>query len=207
MKTALRLLGVLSLATLTFVGCHELGHVDGLGDYGGFGSSDVVGEVDYVDTRAREIEVRTDSGRTSVVRYDDKTQVVYRQRNYSVADLERGDYIAAQTQQDRDGRIYTDSITVRESVQDRGDQRGGNRLDHTEGRVEYVDQPVLRPPRARRDEKRSELLVGNIAPGLVTLDNVGIGIDGRHDCPPLRAPERANFCRKVTPFKIDRQIE
>ncbi len=76
----------------------------------------------------------------SVVRYDDKTQVVYRQRNYSVANLERGDYIAAQTQQDRDGRIYTDSITVRESVQDRGDKRGGNRLDRTEGRVEYVDQ-------------------------------------------------------------------
>jgi hypothetical protein len=62
----------------------------------------VVGEVDYVDTRAREIEVRTDSGRMSVVHYDDKTQVVYRQRNYSVANLERGDYIAAQTQQDRD---------------------------------------------------------------------------------------------------------
>ena len=60
----------------------------------------------------------------SVVRYDDKTQVVYRQRYYSVANLERGDYIAAQTQQDRDGRIYTDSITVRESVQDRGDKRG-----------------------------------------------------------------------------------
>jgi hypothetical protein len=82
----------------------------------------VVGEVDYVDTRAREIEVRTDSGRMSVVRYDDKTQVVYRQRNYSVANLERGDYIAAQTQQDR------------------GDKRGGNRLDRTEGRVECVDQ-------------------------------------------------------------------
>jgi len=140
MKTALRLFGLLSLATLTFVGCHELGHIDGLGDYGWFGSSDVVGEVDYVDTGTREIEIRTDSGRMSVVRYDDKTQVVYRQRNYSVADLERGDYIAAQTQQDRDGRIYTDSITVRESVQDRGDKRGGNRLDRTEGRVEYVDQ-------------------------------------------------------------------
>jgi hypothetical protein len=25
-------------------------------------------------------------------------------------------------------------------VQDRGDKRGGNRLDRTEGRVEYVDQ-------------------------------------------------------------------
>ena len=160
MKTALRLLAVLSLATLTFIGCHELGHVDGLGDYGGFGSSDVVGEVDYVDTRAREIEIRTDSGRMSVVRYDDKTQVVYRQSNYSVANLERGDYIAAQTQQDRDGRIYTDSITVRESVQDRGDQRGGNRLDRTEGRVEYVDQ--RRGTFELRDQ-RNRLIIVSVA--------------------------------------------
>jgi len=160
MKTALRLLGVLSLATLTFVGCHELGHVGGLGDYGGFGSNDVVGEVDYVDTRAREIEIRTDSGRMSVVRYDDKTQVVYQQRNYSVASWERGDYIAARTQQDRDGRIYTDSITVRESVQDRGDKRGGNRLDSAEGRVEYVDQ--RRGTFELRDQ-RNRLIIVSVA--------------------------------------------
>ena len=139
MKTALRLLGVLSLATLNFVGCHELGHVDGLGDYGGFGSSDVVGEVDYVDTRAREIEVRTDSGACR------SSATTIKLKSLPAAQLFRRqfgtrDYIAAQTQQDRDGRMYADSITVRESVQDRGDKRGGNRLDRTEGRVEYVDQ-------------------------------------------------------------------
>jgi len=153
MYLASRLLGLLSLATLAFTGCHELGHVDGLGDYGSSGS-EVVGEVQYVDTRAREIEIRTDSGRTSVLRYDDNTQLVYQQRNYPVANLERGDYVAARVQQDRDGRYVTNSITVRESVQDRGHSGGGRgRLDRAEGRVEYVDSRrgtfEIRDPRNR----------------------------------------------------------
>jgi hypothetical protein len=140
MKSATRLLGTVLLAALAFAGCHELGHIDGIGDYGGSGTSNIVGEVENVDPRAREIEVRTDSGRKTVLLYDDRTQVVYQQRNYPVANLERGDYIAARTQQNRDGRNYTDTITVRESVQDRGDRRGGGgRLDRVEGRVEYVD--------------------------------------------------------------------
>jgi hypothetical protein len=139
MKAATRLLGIVFLAAVAFAGCHELGHIDGIGDYGGLGTSDIVGEVENVNPRAREIDVRTDSGRMEVLRYDDRTQVVYRQRNYSVANLERGDYIAARVQQDRDGRSYTDTITVRESVQDRGSRGGGGRLDRAEGRVEYVD--------------------------------------------------------------------
>jgi hypothetical protein len=66
--------------------------------------------------------------------------VVYRQRNYPVANLERGDYIAARVQQDRDRRDYTDTITVRESVQDRGGRSsGGSRFDRVDGRVEYID--------------------------------------------------------------------
>jgi exosome complex RNA-binding protein Csl4 len=139
MNRASRLFGLLSLATLAFTGCHELGHVDGLGDYGSSGN-EVVGEVQFIDTRAREIEIRTDSGLTSVVRYDDNTQVVYRQRNYPVANLERGDYVAARVQQDRDGRYSTNSITVKESVQDRGSSTGGRGgLDRAEGRIEYVD--------------------------------------------------------------------
>jgi exosome complex RNA-binding protein Csl4 len=110
-----------------------------LGNYGSLGS-DLVGEVENVDTRAREIQIRTDSGRSSVVRYDDRTQVIYQQRNYSVANLEPGDYVAARVQQDRNGQNYTDTITVREGVQDRGNKRGSARLDRIEGRIEYVDQ-------------------------------------------------------------------
>jgi hypothetical protein len=145
MKLATSFLGIVLLSALALAGCHELGHIDGVGDYGGTTNPnrDVVGEVQYVDPRAREIEVRTDAGRTAVLRYDDRTQVVYRQRNYPVANLERGDYIAARVQQDRDRRDYTDTITVRESVQDRGGRSSGrsgsSRFDRVDGRVENID--------------------------------------------------------------------
>ena len=137
MKLAASLFGLLSLTLLGLTSCHELGHVDGLGGYGD-PDGNLVGEVRYVDTRARQIELRTESGRTQHVRYDNQTKVVYRQRDYAVPHLEPGDYVAMRTQQDRDGRYYTDLITVRESVQDRS---GSNRtrLDRLEGRVEYID--------------------------------------------------------------------
>ena len=136
MSTIKQLSIVLALALFALTGCHEVGHMDGPGDYGSSGN-EVVGEVMNVDTRAREIEIRADSGRTRRIAYDNNTQVIYRQRNYSVANLERGDYVAARVQQDRDGRYYTDTVTVRDSAQDRGTI--GGRLDRTEGRVEFVD--------------------------------------------------------------------
>lgn len=139
MRIKNRIFGVLVLAALALTACDELARVGDLGNYGSLGS-DLVGEVENVDTRAREIEIRTDSGRTSVVRYDDRTQVIYQQRNYSVANLEPGDYVAARVQQDRNGQNYTDTITVREGVQDRGNRRGSARLDRIEGRIEYVDE-------------------------------------------------------------------
>jgi exosome complex RNA-binding protein Csl4 len=139
MKTRKRIFGILVLAAVALTGCDELARVGDLGNYGSLGS-DLVGEVENVDTRAREIQIRTDSGRTSVVRYDDRTQVIYQQRNYSVANLEPGDYVAARVQQDRNGQNYTDTITVREGVQDRGNKRGSGRLDRIEGRIEYVDE-------------------------------------------------------------------
>jgi len=137
MRSTRRLLIVVALGFFVMAGCHELGHVDGIGDYG-TQSNEIVGEVQNIDTRSQQIEIRTDAGRTSLIRYDNNTQVIYRQRNYQVSNLERGDYVAARIQQDRDGRNYTDTVTVRESVQDRG-STGGARLDRIEGRVEYVD--------------------------------------------------------------------
>jgi len=128
---------VFALAILALAGCQELGRIGGLGDYGIIGN-EIVGEVMNVDSRGRQIEIRANSGRTSTVRYDNNTQVIYRQRNYAVANLEPGDYVAARVQQDRDGRYYTDTVTVRESAQDRG-YSGGGRLDRIEGKVEFVD--------------------------------------------------------------------
>jgi hypothetical protein len=142
-------IAMLFLSTLALAGCPEIGQIGDLGGLGGYGGPigrdrEVVGEVEAVDVRAREIEIRTDDRRTAVVRYDDRTQVLYRQRNYAVDNLEAGDYVAARIQQDRNGRDYTDAITVRESVQDRGGRLGGGRgtsrsYDQIDGRVEYID--------------------------------------------------------------------
>lgn len=128
---------VVVMAFFALAGC-EPGQWDRLGDYGSIGN-EIVGEISNVDTRARQIVIRTDSGRATTVRYDNNTQVIYRRQNYQVANLERGDYVAARVQQDRDGRYYTDSVTVRESAQDRGTATGGSRLDRIEGKVEFVD--------------------------------------------------------------------
>jgi len=137
MRATKHLAVVLALTFLVLAGCSEIGQFGLPGDYESI-SNDIVGEVRDIDTRAREIEIRANSGRTTRIRYDIDTQVIYRQRNYSVANLERGDYVAARVQQDRDGRNYTSTITVREAAQDRA-SIGGNRLDRIEGRIEYID--------------------------------------------------------------------
>ena len=167
MRAAKRLLGFLSLAILMLAGCPAVGPLD-TGGYGGL-NNDVIGEVQFVDARARELEIRTDSGRRSVLRFDNDTQVIYRQRTYPVSNLERGDYVAARVQQDRDGRLSTASITVRETAQDRGMGASvGNRLDRTEGRVENID--TRRGTFEIRDQRNRIVMVsiGFNAPRTVT---------------------------------------
>ena len=168
MKFTKLLLAFLGLAFFAVAGCDELGRIGDLGDFGGIGTgSDVIGEIQRVDSRARTIEIRADSGRTTMVSYDNNTKVIYQQKTYPVANLEPGDYVVARVQQDRDGRSYTDTITVREAVQDRGYSDGksggnsrGGRLDTVEGRVEYID-----PRRGTFEvrDQRDRLVVVSIA--------------------------------------------
>ena len=80
MRLTKPLLIIVALGFFVVAGCHELGHVDGLGDYGTL-SNEIVGEVQNIDARSRQIEIRTDAGRTSLIGYDNNTQVIYRQRN------------------------------------------------------------------------------------------------------------------------------
>lgn len=139
MKRLSRLFGFLTFSLLALTGCHEPGHLDGPGDYGSLGQNDLVGEVRRVDTRNRQIELRSESGRNVQVRYDNATRVVYRQREFAVSNLEPGDYVAMRAQEDRDGRLYADYITVREAAQDRGSGRANWRRDRLEGRVGYIN--------------------------------------------------------------------
>lgn len=151
MRITKRIWAFLSLALLGFTGCPALGPLEIPGSNV---NSDVIGEVQFVDNRTRELEIRTDSGRRTVLRFDNNTPVYYRQRTYPVSNLERGDYVAARVQQDRDGRLMVTDISVRETAQDRGMGASiGNRRDRTEGRVEYVDTRrgtfEIRDPRNR----------------------------------------------------------
>jgi hypothetical protein len=140
MKLAGKLIGFAALALIALAGCHEIGHVDDYQDYGGAGRNELVGEVREVDTRARAIELRSDNGRVWRVRYDNATRVIYGNRDGAARDLEPGDYVAMRGQRDGDGRYYADTITVRNSVQDRGGWFGRNtsRLDVLDGTVEQI---------------------------------------------------------------------
>src|SRR5262245_20740277 len=143
MKRTIPIFAFLSWSFLVLTGCAELSQIGFPGDYGNWGGSDLVGEVRDVDTRAREIELSTDAGRRFLVKYDNNTRVSYRQRDYAVANLEPGDYVAMRAQQDRDGRYFTDLITDKGSVQEgrghgqpSGVSGGKGRLERREGRVE-----------------------------------------------------------------------
>jgi hypothetical protein len=135
------LVGLFAIAT----GCSQLGAVGDVlgGAMGANQSGEIVGEVDNVDTRTQTITLRNERGQTATVAYDNRTRVIYQQQEYSVTNLERGDVIAVRAQQDARGNLYTDMISVRQSVQDRGGAggtgSGQQQVRQLEGQVGWVD--------------------------------------------------------------------
>jgi len=101
----------------------------GLGDLGGIlGSpsstqpSDVQGTVNYVDTQNQRIDLNVNyvnnlqtSQNAQSIYYDNRTKVVYQDRNYNVTDLERGDQISVRGY-NSSGRYVADTITVTRNV-------------------------------------------------------------------------------------------
>ena len=135
--TAFGVASAVALGGLTVSACHEVGHSDGPGDYSSVSQDELwSGEVREVNTRRREIDLRSDDGRTRTLTYDGSTRVVYRRSEYSVANLQRGDEVAVRVQ-DGPGRPYAELIRVRRSVQNRAD--AGDRLERLDARVEYVN--------------------------------------------------------------------
>lgn len=143
--------GALLLAlALGTTGCAGMGLEDILGGmtYPG-GDGEVRGEVQYVDERDREIEVRSGWGQGTRVEYSSDTDVIFRNERYSVRDLERGDRVSMRVQQGRNGRLYTDRIYVEQSVSAGSgssyprdgdwDDRSAGRVQRYEGRVEQID--------------------------------------------------------------------
>jgi hypothetical protein len=143
---------VLALAT-TAGGCAGYGWEDVLDGPGGYGyETDVRGEVRGVGSR--HIELRTDGGRNTRVRYDGRTDVRYGDRRYSVRNLDRGDQVVVRVDDRGHGERYARWISVRRSanadrVYDRRTddrrvpgRRGDDAYTRTsvEGRVGRVDR-------------------------------------------------------------------
>lgn len=102
---------------------------------------DLVAEVEWVDTSPREIHLRDNNGRSSVVRYDTSTRVIYREREYSVNQLEAGDIVAVEMKRGLLDGSYANLIRIQESVRDRGGitTRPGTGIQTLDGRVEQLD--------------------------------------------------------------------
>jgi hypothetical protein len=96
-----------------------------------------VAEVQSVDTRNQRIQVVTEAGQSGGVAYDQRTRVVYRNQDYPVTALERGDVVRMRVQ-DTGQVLYTDYILVEQSVRERTGQTGATQT--IEGRVGRVDQ-------------------------------------------------------------------
>lgn len=105
----------------------------------------VQGEVEYVNTRDKYIEVESDGralisglrneGDSVRLYYDDRVRVEYRNQLYEPAALERGDEIRAEVRRD-DNRLWISRIEVTQDVSGSDDRRYTDTID---GVVRYID--------------------------------------------------------------------
>ena len=139
----------MGLLVASAAACAPLESRGGMGDVFGGGTS-LYGEVRSVDTRRGRIQVREQYGRDQTVRYDNRTRVVYQNREYPVSALERGDQVQMRLAYDRNNVAWADRIVVRSSARrtdrrDRDDRDRdrddvwGSRVQRLEGRVQGVD--------------------------------------------------------------------
>ena len=123
----------------------QLGNVLGgvLGGGGGAGgggqSSQLSGMVRGVDTRSQLISIQASNGQTVPVSYDNQTQVVFQNQNYSPTALEYGDQVTARVQASGNS-YYTDYVQVDQSVSSNGSASGASNIQLLQGTVRQVDR-------------------------------------------------------------------
>ena len=76
-------------------------------------------EIQQVDTNGQRVHVRTSQGENGSVRFDQNTAVIYRQQQYPVTALERGDLVTLTVQQISQNELYASRIDVVQSIQER----------------------------------------------------------------------------------------
>ncbi len=105
---------------------------------------EIFAEIARVDTASRQLHLRPEDSRDRVVGYSVDARVLYRGREYSIAQLASGDKVSMQLKQDSRGNSYTDLIRVQETIQDRNQSRHGDAspestIQSLDGRVEQLD--------------------------------------------------------------------
>lgn len=139
-------IAALASVTATLAGCAGM-NMGSIADVlaGGLYGSNVTGEIRSIDTRRQEIQLSLGWSGNERIRYDNRTEVVYQQRRYSVRDLDVGDYVQVQLDDSRNQPIAT-RIYVQESARDNrapgGSQNpgGGRRIEQLDGTVNSIDQ-------------------------------------------------------------------
>ena len=122
--------GAFALGVLTMVlGCESVAILprDDVGDRRGYGDrrdadrrdsdrdsprDQVYGRVQDVNERRREIRVRTEDDRTSVVRYDDNTRISDGSRDIRADSLRDGDAVSIRLERNSDAGQYANTIRV-----------------------------------------------------------------------------------------------
>jgi hypothetical protein len=128
---------VLSGGALGLAACSPLGALDAVVPGPGHRQAVVEGQIRSVDLRRSRVEIRDHRNRGQTLWIDRSTRVVYRQRDFPVSALERGDIVRVRVARDRDGSLWADRIDVRESVRDRS--RAHVRTERLAGTVTRSD--------------------------------------------------------------------
>jgi len=97
------------------------------------------GGVQGVDTRSQRIAIQQSNGQSVWIRYDNNTQVVYQNQNYSPTALENGDQVTANIQDAGNGSYYTSYVLVNQSVRGSNGGQPGN-VQTFQGTVRQVDR-------------------------------------------------------------------
>jgi outer membrane lipoprotein SlyB len=118
----------------------NLGNILGsvLGGGSGAQSGQLSGTIRGVDTRSQQIAIQQSNGQTVPVYYDNQTQVIYQNQNYSPTALENGDRVTARIQSSGNN-YYTDYVQVDQSVTGSGTGSSSS-LQLLQGTVRQVDR-------------------------------------------------------------------
>jgi len=105
---------------------------------------EIFAEIDRVNTSSRQIYLRPEDSPSRVVGYRADVRVLFRGREYPIAQLERGDRVSMQLKQDSRGDFSTDLIRLQESVREQNLDRGdapqpAGPVQTVDGTVEHLD--------------------------------------------------------------------